>query len=258
MTDLRAEDLHVSYHGRPVIRGLTLAIPPGRVTAIIGPNGSGKSTLLKALARILRPAAGRVTLDGADLHALPTRAVARRLAILPQAPVAPPGITAADLVARGRAPWQGLIRQWSAGDEAAVARAMAATGTAALAGERVEALSGGQRQRVWIAMALAQETELLLLDEPTTWLDLPYQIEVLRLLQRLNRDTGRTVVSVLHDLNLAARHSDHIVALKDGRLVAEGPPAEVLTPERLAGTFGLDARVIPDPETGTPLVVPRA
>lgn len=258
MSDLRAEDLRVAYRGREVIRGLSLALPPGKVTAIIGPNGSGKSTLLKAMARILPPAAGRVTLDGADLHRLPTRAVARRLALLPQAPTAPPGITVADLVARGRAPWQGLIRQWSPRDAAALAVALEATGTAALAGERVEALSGGQRQRAWIAMVLAQETEMLLLDEPTTWLDLPYQIEVLRLLRRLNRDMGRTVVSVLHDLNLAARHSDHIVALKEGRLVAEGPPETVLTPARLAETFGLQARVIPDPETGTPLVVPRA
>lgn len=258
MSQLRAEALEVAYRGAAVIRGLTLAIPPGRVTAIIGPNGSSKSTLLKALARILPAAAGRVTLDGADLHRLPSRAVARRLALLPQAPTAPPGITVADLVARGRAPWQGLIRQWSARDEAALAAALAATGTADLADRPVEALSGGQRQRVWIAMVLAQETELLLLDEPTTWLDLPYQIEVLRLLQRLNRETGRTVVSVLHDLNLAARHSDHVIALKEGRLVAEGPPEAVLVPALLAETFGLDARVIPDPETGTPLVVPRA
>ena len=255
---LAAHAITVAYHGREVIRDLTLTIPEGRVTAIIGPNGCGKSTLLRTLARLHRPAKGEVTLDGANIHAQPTRRVAQRLALLPQAPLAPAGITVTDLVGRGRAPWQGLLRQWSEADAAAVTAALRATGLAELAEERVEALSGGQRQRAWIAMTLAQDTAFLLLDEPTTWLDLPYQIEVLRLLQRLNRDTGRTVVSVLHDLSLAARHSDHMVALRAGRVVAEGTPAEVITPAVLAEAFGLSARVVPDPETGTPLVVPLA
>ena len=256
MSELRAENLTLAYDRRIVVEGLSLALPAGRVTAILGPNGCGKSTLLKALARLIRPQAGRVTLDGEDIHALPTRAVARRLGLLPQAPIAPEGITVADLVARGRAPWRGLLVGWSAADEAARAAALAATGLTDLASCPVADLSGGQRQRVWIALALAQETEHLLLDEPTTWLDLPHQIEVLALLRRLNREEGRSIVTVLHDLSLAARFADHLVLMAAGRVLAEGPPEVVLTPEALQAAFGLRALVIADPVTGTPLVVP--
>jgi len=257
MTGLRAENLTLAYDRRIVTEGLSLTLPAGRVTAILGPNGCGKSTLLKALARLIRPQAGRVTLDGEDIHALPTRAVARRLGLLPQAPIAPEGITVADLVARGRAPWRGLLAGWSAADEAARAAALAATGLTDLATRPVADLSGGQRQRVWIALALAQQTEHLLLDEPTTWLDLPHQIEVLALLRRLNREQGRSIVTVLHDLSLAARFADHLVLMAAGRVLAEGPPARVLTPEALQAAFGLRALVIADPVTGTPLVVPE-
>lgn len=256
MSGLRTENLTLAYGPRMVVEGLDLTLPPGRVTAILGPNGCGKSTLLKALARLIRPEAGRVTLDGQDIHALPTRTVARRLGLLPQAPIAPEGITVADLVARGRAPWRGLLAGWSEADEAARSAALAATGLEDLASRPVAALSGGQRQRVWIALALAQQTEHLLLDEPTTWLDLPHQIEVLALLRRLNREEGRSIVTVLHDLSLAARFADHLVLMSAGRMLAEGPPAEVLTPGALRAAFGLDALVIADPVTGTPLVVP--
>lgn len=252
---LQAQGLSLGYDGRQVVRGLTLALPPGRFTAILGPNGCGKSTLLRGLARLIRPAAGRVTLDGADVAAMAPRDLARRLGLLPQSPIAPDGITVGDLVARGRAPWRGVLSGWSAADEAARAAAMTATGVADLADRPVAELSGGQRQRVWIALALAQDTPHLLLDEPTTWLDLPHQIEVLRLLARLRRDQGRSVVAVLHDLNLAARHADHLVLLAPGRLVAEGPPDQVLTPAHMADAFGMKARILPDPVSGTPMVV---
>ncbi|MFT4149316.1 MAG: ABC transporter ATP-binding protein [Paracoccaceae bacterium] len=253
---LRAEGVTLGYPGRVVIRDLTLDLPAGRVTAILGPNGCGKSTLLRAAARLIAPVAGRVALDGQDVRRIDSRALARRLAILPQAPLAPEGITVADLVARGRAPWRGLLAGWTAADARAVEGALDAVGMADMADRPVAELSGGQRQRAWIALVLAQETQVLLLDEPTTWLDLPHQIEVLRLLQRLNRDRGVTVVSVLHDLNLAARHSDHLVLLGPDGLVAEGPPETVLTPAALERAFGLRAQVIPDPVAATPMVVP--
>lgn len=253
---LEARNLTVAYDGRVVIDGLTLALPPGRVTAVIGPNGCGKSTLLRAMARLLRPEAGQVLLDGTDIHRLPTRQVARRLGLLPQAPLAPEGITVADLVARGRAPWRGVFAAWSRDDAAACDHALAATGLADLRDRPLVALSGGQRQRAWIAMALAQATPILLLDEPTTWLDLPHQMDVLRLLVRLNREDGRTIGVVLHDLGLAARFADHVVLLAAGRIVAEGAPAAVITPATLRKAFGLEALVIPDPVTATPLVVP--
>ncbi|PYE82329.1 ABC transporter ATP-binding protein [Pseudoroseicyclus aestuarii] len=255
---LEARALSLAYQGRTIVQELSLAIPDGQVTAIIGPNACGKSTLLRALARILKPAGGAVLLDGRAIAEQPTRSVARSLGLLPQTPLAPEGIAVADLVARGRAPHQGMLRQWSRADEAAVSEALEATGAAPLAGKRIEELSGGQRQRVWIAMALAQETDLLLLDEPTTYLDLRHQIEVLALIRRLNREKGRTIVMVLHDIGLAGRYADHLVAMAEGRVLAEGPPEAVVTPEILRRAFGLEARVIPDPETGTPLVVPRA
>jgi iron complex transport system ATP-binding protein len=253
---LVAEGLTLGYDGRRVVERLDVRIPSGRITCVVGANACGKSTLLRGLARLLRAEAGRVVLDGADIHRLRTREVATRLGMLPQQPVQPDGITVSDLVARGRFPHQSWLRQWSRDDELAVAGALVATGTADLADRPVDELSGGQRQRVWIAMTLAQGTDLMLLDEPTTFLDLAHQVEVLDLLAELNETEGRTVVLVLHDLNQAARYSHHLVAMKDGRIVAEGSPADVVTEELVRDVFGLDCRVVPDPVTGTPMVVP--
>ncbi len=253
---LRAEQLRLAYDDRVVADDLSLALPPGRLTAIVGPNACGKSTLLRALARLLRPRAGAVYLDGQEIFRLPTRQVATRLGILPQAPLAPEGITVVDLVARGRYPHQGWFRQWSSADEAAVAAALSATHMVELGQRPVDELSGGQRQRAWIAMALAQETSVMLLDEPTTFLDLAHQVEVLDLLAQLNRDEERTIALVLHDLNQAARYAHHLVAMRDGAVVAEGPPEKVVTEAMVSEVFGLVARVVPDPVAGTPLVVP--
>ncbi|MBF4134778.1 ABC transporter ATP-binding protein [Streptomyces albidoflavus] len=255
---LTARDLTLAYEDRTVVPGLDLDIPDGRVTVIIGPNACGKSTTLRALGRLLRPAGGAVLLDGAELARLPTRQIAQRIGLLPQTPVAPEAITVADLVARGRQPHQRWWQQWSEEDERAVTEAMARTATTDLADRPVDALSGGQRQRVWIAMALAQETGLLLLDEPTTYLDLAHQVEVLDLVRRLNHEQGRTVVLVLHDLNQAARYADHLIAFREGRVVAEGTPAEVVTAGLVRELFGLQCVVVPDPVTGSPLVVPGA
>ncbi len=254
--DLRAEGVTLAYDDHEVARDLTVAVPPGRITCIVGANASGKSTLLRALARLLTPRRGVVLLDGESIHRRPTREVARRLGLLPQSPTAPEGITVADLVARGRYPHQGLLRGWSPRDEEALARALEATALLDLAARPVDELSGGQRQRAWIAMALAQETELLLLDEPTTYLDLAHQVEVLDLLVDLNQAERRTVVLVLHDLNHACRYAHHLVALHEGRLVAEGPPAEVVREELVREVFGVRCRVVDDPVSGTPLVVP--
>lgn len=254
---LRAESLRLAYRAdRVVIDGLDLALPPDAVTTIIGANGSGKSTLLRALARLLRPSAGRVLLDGEDVHRIRTRELARRLGLLPQAPVIPEGITVRDLVRRGRIPHTSLLRQWSDDDEAALVAALAATDLAELADEQVDALSGGQRQRAWLALVIAQGTPLLLLDEPTTFLDIAHQLDVLELVRRLNREDGRTVVIVLHDLNQACRFADHLVALRDGAVIAAGSPAEIITEELVAEVFDLEARIVPDPVTATPLVVP--
>jgi iron complex transport system ATP-binding protein len=258
MTRLRANDLTLAYERRTVAEGLSVAVPDRSFTVVVGPNACGKSTLLRALARTLKPRSGAVLLDGQDIHTLPTRAVARTLGLLPQSPIAPDGITVADLVARGRYPHQRLLRQWSREDERVVGEAMAATGVTDLAGAYVDELSGGQRQRVWIAMALAQETSLLLLDEPTTFLDIAHQIDVLDLCARLHREEGRTLVAVLHDLNHAARYATHLIAMRDGEVVAEGDPSSVVTAELVEEVFGLPCRVIPDPETDTPLVIPAA
>jgi iron complex transport system ATP-binding protein len=253
---LAAEDLRLAYDDRVVVDGLDLTLTDGSFTAIVGPNGCGKSTLLRALGRLLRPAAGRVLLDGRSIARTPTREVARVLGLLPQTPVAPAGLTVADLVARGRHPHQSWLRQWSRDDEAVVAEALTWTDMADLADRPVDELSGGQRQRAWISMALAQGTDLLLLDEPTTYLDLSHQIDVLELVARLHAERGRTVVVVLHDLNLAARYAQRLVAMDDGALVASGSPEEVLTEQLLADVFDLEARVVPDPVAGTPMVVP--
>ncbi|TDD87474.1 ABC transporter ATP-binding protein [Actinomadura darangshiensis] len=252
---LAARGVAVGYGGRTVIDGLDVEIPSGVITTIIGPNGCGKSTLLRTLSRLLKPASGTVVLDGTDIAKLRTRDVARKLGLLPQAPVAPEGLTVADLVARGRHPHQGWLRQWSSDDAGVVADALAMTGVADLARRPVDTLSGGQRQRVWISMILAQGTDLLLLDEPTTYLDLAYAIDVLDLVDDLH-EAGRTVVMVLHDLNLATRYSDHLVVMRAGSILAQGHPREVVTAELLREAFGLRAEVIDDPVGDRPLIVP--
>jgi len=256
MAVLNAKDLTLQYGQRRVVEGLTAEIPEGKVTMIVGANACGKSTLLRGLSRLLKPAGGTVTLDGKDIHSRPAKELARILGLLPQHPTAPDGILVRDLVGRGRYPHQGFFRSWSAGDDLAVHRALEATETLELAERNVDELSGGQRQRVWIAMALAQETDILLLDEPTTYLDLAHQVEVLDLITDLNRRRGTTVAIVLHDLNLAARYADHVIAMKGGRIVAEGTSADVVTEDLVRDVFGLDSRVLPDPISGTPLIVP--
>ncbi|AYF96981.1 ABC transporter ATP-binding protein [Protaetiibacter intestinalis] len=253
---LEAREVTLAYGDRTVVERLSLDVAPGRITAIVGANGCGKSTLLRALARLLSPASGEVLLDDAPLSARPSKQLARVLGLLPQSPVAPEGITVADLVGRGRHPHQRLLARWNAHDYEAVAAALAATGTTELADRSVDELSGGQRQRVWIALALAQETDILLLDEPTTFLDVAHQIEVLDLLAELGRDRGTTIVMVLHDLNLAARYADQLVAMHEGRIVANGAPSDVLTPELVEQVFGIRSHVIPDPVSETPLIVP--
>ncbi len=245
--DLRATGLRLSYDNRVVVDGLDLVVPPGRITAIVGANACGKSTLLRALARLLAPREGAVHLDGRALRSIPTRELAQRLGILPQSPVAPEGLTVIDLVNRGRSPHQTWWRQWSKADEQAVHEALAATDMTDLADRPVDELSGGQRQRAWIAMAVAQGTPVLLLDEPTTYLDLAHQIDVLDLITDLNRRENRTVVMVLHDLNQACRYADHVVAMKSGRIVAEGPPAEVITEETVEDVFDLTLPRHPGP-----------
>ncbi|CAI3805053.1 ABC transporter ATP-binding protein [Pseudarthrobacter sp. MM222] len=256
MAVLNTAGLTLTYGQRTVIEGLTAQIPPGKITMIVGANACGKSTLLRGLSRLLKPAFGMVTLDGTDIHARPARQLARSLGLLPQHPTAPDGITVRDLVGRGRYPHQGFFRSWCADDERAVQEALTATNTLELADRNVDELSGGQRQRVWIAMALAQETDVLLLDEPTTYLDLAHQVEVLDLITDLNRQRGTTVVIVLHDLNLAARYADHVIAMKGGRIVAEGAARDVVTENMVKDVFGLDCRVAPDPVSGAPLIIP--
>ncbi|WP_125131757.1 ABC transporter ATP-binding protein [Microbacterium sp. 10M-3C3] len=253
---LEARGVSLAYGDRTIVDGLDLDVAPGRITTIVGANACGKSTLLKAMARLLAPTAGAVLLDGKEIHRQPTKQVARVLGLLPQSPIAPDGIAVSDLVSRGRHPHQGAFSRWTRADDEAVARALDATGTTHLADRPVDELSGGQRQRAWIAMALAQETDVLLLDEPTTFLDISHQIDVLDLLTDLNRSRGTTVVMVLHDLNLAARYADALVAMADGRIVAAGAPAEVLTETTVRDVFGLNSRVLPDPLTGRPMVVP--
>ncbi|MEU8081594.1 ABC transporter ATP-binding protein [Catellatospora citrea] len=256
MSRLRAEGLTLGYDAEPIVRDLDVTVLDGKVTAIVGANACGKSTLLRGLARLLRPRAGNVLLDGKAMADLSTLDVAKVLGLLPQAPLAPDGITVADLVSRGRYPHQGWFRTWNDRDHDAVARALDATDTADLVNRPLRQLSGGQRQRVWIAMALAQDTDLLLLDEPTTFLDINHQVELLRLLRTLNAQGGKTIVAVLHDINLASRYCDHIIAMADGAIVAEGAPRDVITAELMAKVFGLACVILADPVAGTPIIVP--
>lgn len=253
---LCGEALCAGYSGRQVLADVDFKVQDGSVTVLLGPNGSGKSTLLKTLARTLAPDAGKVLLDGTDIHRQSTRAVAQRLGILPQSPSAPDGLTVRELVGLGRFPYQSLMRQWSRHDEAAVEDAMAVADVAAFAERPVDALSGGQRQRCWIAMVLAQETELLLLDEPTTFLDLKVQVDLLELLVSLAHQKGRTLLVVLHDLNLAAAYADRLVMMKAGRILRDGTPEEVFTADNLKQVFDLDAQVIREPVAGRPVCVP--
>ncbi len=252
---LRADDLSIGYDRRPISEHLHVAVPDQSFTVIVGPNACGKSTLLRGLARLLKPAGGRVLLDDRNITSYGAKEVARQVGLLPQTSLAPDGITVADLVSRGRHPHQRLLRQWSTQDEIAVAAALAATGTQELSTRLVDELSGGQRQRVWVAMALAQETPILLLDEPTTFLDIAHQIELLDLFRRLHAE-GRTLVAVLHDLNHAARYATHLIAMKDGQVVAEGTPRELVTADLVEEVFGLPCKVIEDPVAGCPLVIP--
>ncbi|AQT78234.1 iron-dicitrate transporter ATP-binding subunit [Mycolicibacterium litorale] len=254
---LRTQRLSIGY-GSPVVTGLSVDVLDNAVTMIVGPNACGKSTLLRGLARLLKPTAGQVILDGHDIGTMHTKEVARRLGLLPQTSIAPDGITVADLVSRGRYPHQSVLRQWSRSDDEAVTEAMRATGITELSGRLVDELSGGQRQRVWVAMVLAQQTPLVLLDEPTTYLDITHQVELLDLFTMLNREQGRTVVAVLHDLNHACRYADQIIAMKDGRVVAQGNPTDVITEDLVHAVYGLRCQIIDDPQTGTPLIVPRA
>lgn len=255
-TRLRGENLTLGYGKKTVAQDLNVSIPDGHFTAIIGPNGCGKSTLLRTLSRLMTPLAGSVYLDGEQIQRYASKEVARRIGLLAQNATTPGDITVQELVARGRYPHQPLFTRWRKEDEAAVTRAMQATGITDLAGQSVDTLSGGQRQRAWIAMVLAQETAIMLLDEPTTWLDISHQIDLLELLSELNRTQGYTLAAVLHDLNQACRYATHLIALRDGKIVAEGAPKAIVTPDLIEQIYGMRCMIIDDPVAGTPLVVP--
>ncbi|WNS80519.1 ABC transporter ATP-binding protein [Domibacillus sp. DTU_2020_1001157_1_SI_ALB_TIR_016] len=253
MSKLRAEQVNIGYGAATIVEDLTVDIPAGKVTTIIGPNGCGKSTLLKTMARLLNQNSGSVYLNGADIHRLSTKEIAKQMAILPQTPEAPAGLTVYELISYGRFPHQKGFGALNAHDKEVIQWAMDVTGTADFRDREIDALSGGQRQRVWIAMALAQETDLILLDEPTTYLDLAHQLEVLELLQELNEREGRTIVMVLHDLNHAARFADYLVAMRKGSIICEGTPETVMTKENLRSVFQIDAEIVRDPRSGKPV-----
>lgn len=255
---LSGKSLTLSYGARPIVQDLSVSIPEGKLTVVIGPNACGKSTLLRALSRLLSPEHGQVLMQGRDVSQYSARAFARLLGMLPQSSRAPAGICVADLVARGRFPHQSLFRQWREEDDRAVAEAMVATGVSGLADAVVDELSGGQRQRVWLAMLLAQQTPVMLLDEPTTWLDIAHQLELLELCRRLNRNEGRTLVVVLHDLNQAARYADHLIVMKAGRIVGAGSPESVMTEALVEDVFHIRSRILSDPVTGRPWILPLA
>ncbi|MBM7646179.1 iron complex transport system ATP-binding protein [Scopulibacillus daqui] len=257
MRGLKAKSLSVSYGDRTIIEQLNLEIPKGKITVFIGKNGCGKSTLLSTFARLIKPSQGSIVLDGKSIAKMSTKKVAKDLALLPQSPAAPEGLTVLQLVKQGRYPYQSWLKQWSADDERAVMRALKVTGIKDLTDRPVESLSGGQRQRVWIAMVLAQETDIILLDEPTTYLDLSHQIEILDLLYELNQLENRTIVMVLHDLNLACRYADHIVAVSSKNIYAQGPPEETITCELVKNVFNMDVDIIEDPLFGTPMCIPH-
>ncbi|GAK41565.1 ABC transporter ATP-binding protein [Paenibacillus urinalis] len=253
----QADQLAAGYEQRTIIENINLIIPSNQISVIIGANACGKSTLLKTLAKLIKPEAGEVTLDGKSISKIPPKALARILGLLPQSPIVPEGISVADLIGRGRFPHQSLLGGWTKKDTEAVAEAMEIMKITELANRSIDELSGGQRQRVWIAMALAQQTDILFLDEPTTFLDITYQVEILDLLTDLNRKHGTTIVMVLHDINLSARYADYIYAIRKGELIAEGRPAEVITSELIKDVFELDCTVIEDPVSGSPLIVPK-
>ena len=250
------QDLHLSYGGPPIVEELTVTIPTQAITAIIGPNGCGKSTLLKALARILIPEQGKVEVNEVDIHSQSTKEIARQLGLLPQNPRSPDGITVSDLIQRGRYPHQGIFRQWSREDESSVSKALSLTELTNFSDRPIDELSGGQRQRVWIAMLLAQETPIMLLDEPTTHLDIAHQIEVLDLLKELTEQHNRTIVMVLHDINLAVRYANNLIAMRDGEIKTAGKPRDVLTAQMIHDVFSIQAQILPDPISGSPLCIP--
>lgn len=254
---LSAQNLTLGYDQKEIAKHLSVDIPEGKFSVIVGPNACGKSTLLRALSRLLLPSQGQVMLYGEDIHALPTKEVAKRLGLLPQTATAPAGIRVADLVARGRYPYQKWFQPWQEKDQQAVDYALKVTDTLQFADQAVDQLSGGQRQRVWVALALAQETPLLLLDEPTTYLDIAHQIELLDLFQDLNRSKGHTLVAVLHDLNHACRYADHLIAMKSGQVIATGSPQDIVTAELVEQVFGLASVIINDPISNTPLIIPK-
>lgn len=256
MTKLHASDLILAYDDTTIIKHLNVTIPDGQITVLVGANGCGKSTLLRGISRLLRPKQGKVVLDGQDIWKMPTKKLAQQLGILPQSPTAPEGLTVHELVSQGRYPHQSWLQQWSAEDERVTQEALEITDMIEFSDRAVDTLSGGQRQRAWIAMTLAQDSDLILLDEPTTYLDLAYQIDVLDLLHELNAKRGKTIVMVLHDLNHACRYADHLIALRDGQIIVEGEPVEVITEDTVRHVFGIDCRIVPDPVTDTPLVVP--
>ncbi|GLX69480.1 ABC transporter ATP-binding protein [Paenibacillus glycanilyticus] len=257
MSMLEAKGISLSYGGASIFEQLNIAIPDGKITVLVGSNGCGKSTLLRALSKLLKPTAGEVTLSGKNLSSIPAKTAAKQLALLPQGPIAPEGLTVLQLVKQGRYPYQSWLQQWSKEDEEAVQSALSATGIVELAERSVLSLSGGQRQRAWIAMTLAQQTGIILLDEPTTYLDLTHQIEVLDLLQEMNERDSRTIVMVLHDINLACRYADHIVAVKNGTIYAQGAPKEIVNAAMIEDVFHLKSDVISDPLYGTPMIVPH-